>query len=462
MSFKLRFCCLTLIIIGMATLPVWAQPDPAQLAQVESLQNTLADVAVEVGPSVVAIRADRKIDTTHKLPDDEIHRHLQEQMIPAVGSGLIIRADGMILTNEHVIHNAKPQDIECILANGQSYTVQHVTSDPRSDIAVLKIDAKNLQPARLGDVKAVRQGHFVIVMGNPFGSASDSRGRPAMTFGIISALGQDLTRKLDPAKYYGNLIQTDARINPGNSGGPLLDIWGEVIGLTTAISTRSGSSEGVGYAIPIDKLTKRTIEQLMQGEEIEYGFLGIQLDSLPAKDGVDAGTPEGSGALIKDVILGTPAAVANLQAGDIIVQFDNEPVDSVDKVIRLVGAAHVGVQVKMAIYRNRQQMIVPITPARRPLPDSRTIEWRGMKIDDPSWEVCHRFNLPLAQKGVVVTHVHKNSSAAKAGLEPGNVILQIGQIKARSVRQLSKIIPEMTGRVKIIVGGEPTEERILP
>jgi len=254
--------------------PVRAQPDPGDLAQIELLQETLAAVADEVRPSLVAIRAERRVNRIEQpsgqaaSPGGETHRRPREQVIPAVGSGVIIGANGLILSNEHVVHHAEPEAIECILASGERYTVRGITTDPRSDLAVLRIDAKDLRPARLGDAGTVRQGHFAIVMGNPFGSASDGAGRPAMSFGVISGIGRNLTRKLDRDRYYGNLLQTDARINPGNSGGPLFNIKGEVIGIITAISSRSGGSEGVGYAIPIDERTKAIIAQLARGEKV--------------------------------------------------------------------------------------------------------------------------------------------------------------------------------------------------
>ncbi|MBI4578926.1 MAG: trypsin-like peptidase domain-containing protein [Planctomycetes bacterium] len=359
--------------------------DPlGDLGQVERLQAALATVAEAVAPAVVAIRAERRLspaelefgDDSGRVPNDETHRRVRrQQVVPAIGTGIIVDADGAVLTNEHVIHGADLESITCVLSTGEVYAVRAVTSDPRSDLAILRIDGRRLPQVKLGDLSTVRQGHFAIVMGNPYGSASENRGRPAMSFGIVSALGRPLTRELSPLdeRYYGNLIQTDARIRPGNSGGPMLNIHGEVIGITTAISTGSGDSDGLGYAIPIDARTKAIIAQLLRGEAVEYGFLGIRLDEPTSEDRRLAGAPSGArGALVREVEPQTPAAQAKLRAGDLVVEFDGLSVRGVDELIRLVGAARVGTPVSLTFYREGATQTVTVSPARRNVPQGVT------------------------------------------------------------------------------------------
>jgi len=468
----------SLLIARSAAGGVGAGPSPSDLARVEQLQNTLAAVAEGVRPSVVVVRAARSIEVSDRgddratRPHDEVNRDRagrrwsQERKFPAVGSGIVIRADGLILTNEHVVARARPEDITCTLSNSETYRVQAVSSDPRRDLAVLKIDAQELTPARLGDLSEVKQGHFAIVMGNPFGSASDSHGRPAMSFGIISALGRGLTRQLDPMmtqRYYGNLIQTDARVNPGNSGGPLLNIKGEVIGLNTAISTRSGSSEGVGYAIPMSKRTREIIAQLARGEEVDYGFLGVGLRSATAADERGTATaPAIGGAVVASVEFGTPAAAANLQEGDVITSFDGQPVHDADELICLVGAARVGVRVNLTLYRGQHRLIVPIVPARRKMPAPSIFTWRGVTFAHADWEVCRTFKLPVDVRGAVVTEVEDESAAAKAGLEPGQVVCRIGDVKIHGIRKLPQITRELAGPVDIEVLDNPPIQLQLP
>ncbi len=469
-----RFSDLLAAAAVLITAPLaGAQPDPGDLARIEVLQNTLAAVAEEVRPSVVAIRADRHLEPADcpgadpVPPDDEVHRRLLERTFPAVGSGVITHADGLILTNEHVIHDAEPDAIECVLTGGERYTVQGITTDPRSDLAVLRIDARGLKPVRLGDVSTVRQGHFAIVMGNPFGSASDGQGKPAMSFGVISALGQDLTRKLDPHRYYGNLLQTDARINPGNSGGPLLNIRGEVIGLITAISSRSGGSEGVGYAIAIDKRTRQIIAQLARGETVEYGYLGVGLKDATLEDRKRAGRADQGGAVIDTVQSGMPATDAHLQPGDVVVAFDGESVQSADQLARLVGAARIDITVNMMIWRGGKRLTVAVAPTRRQdaikgVNIEMPLSWRGMTLENPTSKVRARFELPEATAGVVVTHVEAGGAAEQAGLRPGQVIRQIGGEPVKGVRRLREIAPDLTGPLTIIVDADPPAEMTLP
>lgn len=460
---------LTLVCSSVAT-PVAARAAEQSLgdmAQIELLERTLADVADAVRPSVVAIRSERRTtsEEDEAMPDDEVHRGMRNRVFPAVGSGVIISADGLILTNEHVVQNAEPERITCILSDGESFRVRDITSDPRSDLAVLRIEATDLKPIRLGDVSNVRQGHFAIVMGNPFGSASDNHGRPAMSFGVVSALGQELTRQLDPMgeRYYGNLIQTDARINPGNSGGPLLNIRGEVIGVNTAISTRSGANEGVGYAIPIDRVTKSLIEQLVRGQEVEYGLLGVRLAAPSGADSRSAGAPVGRGAKITDVDSGTPAALSGLRTGDIIVEYDGEPIAEVDELVRLVGASRAGVEVEVVYFRGGQRVTVKLAPARRDvLTGVNILTFRGMKLASPSDQILRSFRLPETVRGLVVTHVEDNSPAGKAGVEPGQVIQRIGTWDMGGVQDLRRHLTSLDGPLKIMLADEPPTELTLP
>ena len=340
--------------------------DLGSLEQLEAIQSTLATVADAAAPCVVAIRSERPIEGGRVRSSDQPSSR-GARTLPTIGTGMIVDSAGLVLTNEHVIHGAKPDQITCVLANGDRYKAISVQCDLRSDLAVVHIDARNLPSLKLGDARTVRQGHFAIVLGNPFGLAWDSQGKPAMSFGIISALGRPLTRQLDPGgeRYYGNLIQTDARINPGNSGGPLLNIRGEVIGVTTAISTRSGSSEGVGYAIPMNEGVRAIVDRLKAGREVEYGFLGVRLDWPTAEARKTSGGPASGGALITEVETGTPAEQSKLSPGDLVVQFDGADVEDAEQLIRLVGAAQVGVPVDVTYYRGGAKRTVRVIPARR-------------------------------------------------------------------------------------------------
>lgn len=470
MNFRIPLATLFACAFSTSPFARAAGPSPGDLRQVETLQRTLADVADAVRPSVVAIRTERRINDREgeAIPDDEIHNRLRDHLFPAVGSGVVIGADGLILTNEHVVQDASLENIACTLSDGRTCPVLAVTSDPRSDLAVLRVDAKDLQPIRMGDVGNARQGHFVIVMGNPFGSASDNAGRPAMSFGVISALGQELTRYLDPLgeRYYGNLIQTDARINPGNSGGPLLNLRGELIGINTAISTRSGASEGIGYAIAIDSRTREIIAQLARGEQVEYGYLGVDLDVPTAAERAAAGAPPVGGALIREVRPGTPAAAANLQGGDIVVEFDGQPVQTRDHLVRLVGASRVNVEVGMLVYRDKRLLKLRVRPDRRPteirvVNAAAPLSWRGMKLAELSPAHRRAHNIADEVDGLVVLEVDPNGPARKAGIRPGQVLRQVGDVPIYSLKRLRDIAPALSGPLKVIVINEKQSEQEL-
>jgi serine protease Do len=375
-----------------------------------------------------------------------------------VGSGVIIRADGAILTNEHVIDGADPEDIFCTLSNGDEYTVKAVISDHRSDLAVLRIDAKDLPEARMGDLKSVRQGHFAVVMGNPFGLAAE--GKPAMSFGIISQLGRPLTSQLSPNldRYYGNLIETDARINLGNSGGPLLNIRGEVIGITTAVSTRSGGNEGVGYAIPMDERTKSIVAQLLRGEEVEYGFLGIDLEPPTAEDRRSAGAPPGIGALVRRVEEHTPAANSELRSGDLIVEFDGQPVHDMDQLILMAEAARIGTPVSVTIFRNGARQTISVAPARRPVIPGVNYQppmtWRGLTLADITPELRDRYAIEPETAGVVITAIDEEvlnrvGAALRDEIQEGVVVSQVNGEEIASLYQFKKATARADGPVKV-------------
>lgn len=478
MSRVIRFSCLATMLVA-AGAGRGAEPLPGSLAQVETLQNTLAAIAEEVSPSVVAIRATRTIGADDRrgdpfpdndgpsdtAPDGTRPSRSEPLKYPAVGSGIVIREDGVILTNEHVVLNSEPADILVTTAGGESYRAREVMSDPRRDLAIVRIDAKGLKPARLGDLATVRQGHFAIVMGNPLGSASDGKGKPAMSFGIISALDRQITQQLDPMarKYYGNLIQTDAKVNPGNSGGPLLNIKGEVVGITTAIATRSGASQGVGYAIPISARTKEVMAQLVRGEEVDYGFLGVRSHSATEDE---CPRPPGEvvrgGAVVEAVEEGSPAAAARILPNDVIIAVGGQTVTDSDELIREIEAARVGTPTTITLYREGRRMTLTVVPARRAIPLPNHFDWRGITFAHADWEVCWTHKLPVDVKGLVVTEVQSGSPAARTGLAPGQVVIQLGDVKMPYIRRLPQITKDLSGPVKLVVAGTTPKEITLP
>ena len=349
---------------GIIFLALWSTrgsghpPDRYELADLKALEQSFTDLARKVRPSVVAIRTYRirspgSPDTLVKLPFSQ-------------GSGFVVDATGYIVTNRHVIGGADL--ITVILDNGLHYDATVVKTDERGDLAVLKVDAGDLTPVRFGDLANVKVNQWAFAVGNPFGLANVD-GRASVTYGVVSALGRQKTDRLpgnDQVHYYGNLIETSAPINPGSSGGPLCNLDGEVIGIVTAMESRSGVSEGHGFAIPIDKNTRRILDTLQAGKEVRYGFLGVNVNDVEpvAQQVSDTGRVRGARIIGIDPPNG-PAGAAGLKPGDIIIEFDGTPVESMDHLVRLAGFAPVGSEITVTYLRRQVKRKATVTIADR-------------------------------------------------------------------------------------------------
>ena len=303
----------------------------------DRLGHLVRRVSQLVKPSVIHIEA-------HKTEERAGSRESYDE----AGSGVVVNLAGgesWVLTNRHVIAGASPREILLRANNGREFYPTKVLSDASTDVAVMKIDAVDLPPARMGNSGAIEIGDFVIAIGSPFGLSH------SVTFGILSAKGRrDLSlgeQKIELQDFF----QTDAAINPGNSGGPLLNLRGEVIGLNTAIASSSGGSEGIGFAIPI-QMALSVADQLVRYGKLRRGYLGVTLDpDFTVADLEAAGHRLLSGALVKNVRSGSPAESARLQRGDIIVEFNGNGVDNDDHLVAQVGLTPVGESIPMVIYR---------------------------------------------------------------------------------------------------------------
>jgi len=304
----------------------------------DRLGNLVRRVSKLVKPSVIHIEA-------HKTEERGGTRESYDE----AGSGVVMRLSNdelWVLTNRHVIQGAKPSEILLRASNGNEFQPERVLADSSTDVAVMKITQQGIPAARMGNSALVDIGEFVIAIGSPFGLSH------SVTFGILSAKGRrDLSlgeQKIELQDFF----QTDAAINPGNSGGPLLNLRGEVIGLNTAIASSSGGSEGIGFAIPMN-MVMAVAEQLVQNGRLRRGYLGVTLDpDFSVADLASAGYGLISGALVKDVREGSPAASARLQRGDIIVEFNGKTVDNDDHLVTQVGLTSVGDSIPMIILRD--------------------------------------------------------------------------------------------------------------
>ncbi|MCC7292621.1 MAG: trypsin-like peptidase domain-containing protein [Phycisphaerales bacterium] len=346
-----------------------------ELADLKQLQQAFCAMAEEHRPSVVAIRT---YDLVTKGPRNKDEPKVLKKR-DNHGTGFILSPDGLILTNNHVVRGAG--HILAILYDGREFEAVIRGADVRSDLAVLKIDAEHLKAVRLGDADQVKVGQWSVVIGSPFGLAA-VRGESSVTFGTVSALGRDLTGDLTDGRtanvyYYGGLIETSAAVNPGNSGGPLFTLEGDVIGVVTAIASRSGVSEGLGFAVPVDRFTKRLLDEIREGREFHYGYLGIQptddLRSWPGPRPVEPPRHVG-GALIGYVEPGQPAAIANLRENDRIVSFNGELVRNSDHLVRLVGFTPPGTKAPVRFLRDGETRDTLVEVADRELSTRKIAE----------------------------------------------------------------------------------------
>lgn len=361
---RIGFVSVLLLVLTAGTvMDVRAElPVRYEIADLKALERAFVKLADQVRPSVVAIK-------THQVPS---HRRSVGNYVTvplSQGSGFIIDPEGYIVTNRHVIEGADV--ISVILSSGIKQNATLVQDDRRSDLAILKIDATglNLRAVELGDASKLRINQWVFASGNPFGLANED-GRISVTYGVVSALSRYMTDRLASDRdrqYYGDMIETSAAINPGGSGGPLFDIDGRVIGVVTAIETSSGVSEGHGFAIPVNRNTRRIMETMKKGETVRYGFIGVMVaDVDPPRSSLIVNSRAYRGASLDRISLSDgPAARAGLKPKDIVIEYDGSPIENRDHLVRLVGFTPVGAKVSVTYLRKGVRRTTTITVSDR-------------------------------------------------------------------------------------------------
>ena len=401
----------------------------------EQTSETFAQVAETTMPATVSIKGvvnqtqQQYMNPFDMFGDDFFRRFFgnqapfnapqapqQPQQQMTGGSGFIISPDGYVVTNNHVIQDAV--QITVTLNDGRECPATLVGADPRTDLAVLKIDEKDLPYLNFGDSEKVKIGNWVIAIGNPFGLEA------TLTVGVVSAKGrQDLG--IVP---YEDFIQTDAAINPGNSGGPLLNLKGEVIGVNTAIYTRSGGYMGIGLAIP-SRMVQNVIEQIRDNGSVKRAFLGIVLQPLDKELADAMGAEKQEGILISEVLKDSPAFIAGLMQGDVILQFNDKPAKNVNKFRNEVALMTPGTPIELKVLRNNKPMQVTITLGSQSEGEAITAEVLqklGIETENLTAELASKFGIPQGEPdGVVITKVKPNSPAAAAGLRPAFLIIGV-------------------------------------
>lgn len=313
-------------------------------------------------PSVVNIFTSKKVSSSHPFMDDPLFRHFfgdqlddQPQRENSLGSGVIVSSEGLILTNHHVIEAA--DEIEVAMADGRTMPARVVGADPETDLAVLKVDIKNLPAITFARPEKLSVGDVVLAIGNPFGVGQ------TVTQGIISALG----RSHLGINTFENFIQTDASINPGNSGGALIDTEGNLVGINSAIYSRSGGSMGIGFAIPVS-LAKQVMEQIIRQGSVIRGWIGIEAQDITPELAESFKLKTTNGALIAGILRGSPAERAGLKPGDILVEIDGNEVTDSSSMLNLVSSLKPDKKAVLKIVRAQEELNVTITVGRRPKP----------------------------------------------------------------------------------------------
>jgi len=359
----------------------------------------------------------------------------QQQREEGLGSGVIVTADGYILTNNHVV--AKSTELKVMLPDKRQFTGKVIGTDPQTDIAVVKIDATNLPTLKLGDSSKLQVGDYAFAIGNPFGVGETA------TMGIISATGRNGLSIED----YEDFIQTDASINPGNSGGPLLNAYGEMIGVNTAIlAGGGGGNQGIGFAIPIN-MAKYVMEQILKHGKVVRGYIGVGIQEVTPALAKAFNVPPEKGALIGNVQPGSPGAKAGLQRGDVVTEIDGQPVTGPNELRLKVATLAPGTAVHLQVMRNGQPKDITVTLGESPRSKtagtagapSENNTLRGIQVDQLSPDVRQQLGLGENVKGVVVTNIADNSPAADSGLQPGDVIEQINRQPVTSVSDYQRL-----------------------
>jgi len=435
---------------------------------IESLQQTskaLSSVAKNVVPSVVFIKVEKTLEVGHTMIPrepfqyndpfgffgDEFFERFFRHRVPTQprkhrqigqGSGFIIDEKGYILTNNHVVGNA--DEISVKLHDGQEFKAKLIGSDEKSDVAVIKIDENNLPAMILGDSDKLEIGELVMAVGNPFGLTE------SLTLGIVSAKGRSTVGIAD----YEDFIQTDAAINPGNSGGPLINLKGEVVGINTAIFSKSGGNMGIGFAIPIN-MAKTIKEQLIKEGKVTRGQLGVMIGEVTKDLGDYFKVDSSKGVVVNDVLKDSPAEKAGVERGDIILKIDGQDVKGVGHLRNTVAMVSPGTKVKLLIYRNGKEKTIAVKIGELPhtiaqADVSELSEKLGLYLQDMTEDMGRLYG-DSSEEGVLVSRVDSGSFAERAGIRPGNIILSVNQKKVRSVKEFNKALEESIETQKVLL-----------
>jgi serine protease Do len=454
MRFMLSTAMVAAVLAVTTSVPVTARTLPEFTQLVEEYGPTV----VNIGTTSTKPRRTQGLPKDFKIPDipedSPLHDFLKKffegeegfgggEPSQSLGSGFIISRDGYVITNNHVVKDA--DEIMVRMSDRREYKAKLIGTDERSDLAVLKIEANNLPTVKVGNSTDLKVGEWVLAIGSPFGFEHSA------TAGIVSAKGRSL-----PNENYTPFIQTDVAINPGNSGGPLFNLDGEVVGVNSQIFSRTGGFMGLSFAIPIE-VVMNVYQQLREKGTVSRGWLGVLIQDVTQDLAESFGMDKPRGALVSKVVPDGPAAKAGIQAGDVVLEFDGQPIDASADLPPLVGSTRIGDKVPVTVLRDgknqslqvqvtelpQEEEMAPILGQRDSAKGSRDDQLR-LTVSDLTKQ--QREELDIDDRGVIVTQV-EDGPAYKAGLREGDVILMIDNQKIENARKFKELIAKLpTGK----------------
>jgi len=437
--------------------PSAAPLDSDSVGELLALDKAMETLAARVTPGVVNVMVTSRAKqeaTDREAPDDMQRffggsgpfgqfgpsmRQQQPQIEHGMGSGVVISPEGYIVTNNHVVDGAV--DIRVRTSNGRVLKAKLIGTDPLTDLAVVKVNATDLTSVPWGDSKEVRPGQTVLAFGNPYGF------RFTVTRGIVSAVNRSNPDPTNPSKP-GEFIQTDAAINPGNSGGPLVDARGEVVGINTFLVSPSGTFSGMGFAIP-SQIVRPTVEALIRDGKVSHGHIGIGIADVTPENAKFFGDSAAKGGVVTQVEPGSPGAKAGLQIGDVITELNGHKVDDAGELQVLIGQQKPGTKVELTVLRDGKSMNIPVTLeelGKRSSDDesasgesSGKMHW-GIGIASLTPDIREQLQVPSEVHGAVVEQVQPGSSADNAGLQQGDIILEVNRHPVQSVSDVQQAL----------------------
>jgi len=413
--------------------------------------SAFSDIVKVISPAVANISTTKTVTDSNTAPfsdffDGPFRDFLEPNNSPrkwkeqSLGSGVVVSSDGYIITNFHVVEKA--DEIKVKLFDQQYYTGKIIGTDPKTDIAVIKIAAKNLPAIQWGNSDSLQVGEFVLAFGNPY-----SLGH-TVTMGIVSAVGRANVGIAD----YEDFIQTDAAINPGNSGGPLVNIKGELVGINTAIFSRTGGYQGIGFAVP-SNMTKSVMTQLINEGKVTRGWLGVTIQNLTPELSKEFGLNKPHGALVTDIFKGSPAEKSDIQRGDIILGINGKEINNVESLRNTVAQSEIGSTIDLKILRDKKNIALKVAISEFPQDMAKAMPGNndepqaeednnlaGMSVMDLTSEIAKQLGLSRSEKGVVIVKVDPYSPAEDSGLKKGDVIQEVNKKRIKSLDDFNKIV----------------------